>query len=69
MIPVQPSIYPSRGPRRGLVPFGGQADQKGHIGIVLDLEVTEHAGASLPYDMQVKTYPNRWKKLAGGGTK
>ena len=35
-------------------PFGGLAAQLNHIGIVLDLAVTEHAGVALSYDLQVK---------------
>ena len=35
-------------------PFGGLAAQMNHIGIVLDLAVTEHSGVALSYDLQVK---------------
>ena len=35
-------------------PFGGLAAQMSHIGIVLDLAVTEHSGVALSYDLQIK---------------
>ena len=35
-------------------PFGGMAARLNHVGIVLDLAVTEHAGVALSCDLQVK---------------
>ena len=42
-------------------PFGGLSAQFNHVGIVLDLAVTEHAGVALSYDLQVG---NLAKKMA-----
>ena len=40
-------------------PFGGLEAQMNHIGIVLDLAVTEHAGVALSYDLQEKYIAER----------
>ena len=68
MGPLQLEIRLAQRPRGGMVPFrGGLAAQMDHIGIVLGLDVAEHEGVSLSYDMQVKTWQIRWRKQTGGG--
>ena len=53
-----------------MVPFrGGLAAQMDHIGIVLGLDVAEHEGVSLSYDMQVKNMATQMAETERGRTR